>query len=37
MKPLSQLLQLSNCISLVFSKISEILQEYFVFSHFYQI
>jgi len=26
MKPLSQLLQLSNCISLVFSKISEILQ-----------
>lgn len=34
MKPLSQLLQLFNCISLVFSKISEILQEYFLFSHF---
>ena len=34
MKPLSQRLQLFNCISLVFSKISEILQEYFLFSHF---
>ena len=33
-KPLSQRLQLFNCISLVFSKISEILQEYFLFSHF---
>ena len=36
MKPLSQRLQLFNCISLVFSKISEILQEYFLFSHFDQ-
>ena len=33
MKPLSQLLQLFNCISLVFSKISEILQEYFLFAN----
>ena len=30
MKPLSQLLQLSNCISLVFSKNSEILKENYV-------
>ena len=36
MKPLSQLLQLFNCISPVFSKIPEILQEYFLFSHFDQ-
>jgi len=36
MKLLSQRLQLSNCISLVFSKIPEILQEHFLFSHFDQ-